>query len=82
MPGRPTPDHPGSLEELPTVVTPPGGARTPTPVPVPPPAPPQPFPAPESVTPPLPPPIPPGAVSGPVQILGAALTGVLTVFTG
>jgi serine/threonine-protein kinase len=59
MPGRPAPVRPESLEELPTVVTPPG-VRTPTPPPVPPPA----------VTPPQslltpPPPIPPGVLSGP-----------------
>jgi serine/threonine-protein kinase len=69
MPGRPAPARPASLEELPTVVTPPG-PRTPTPPPVSPPPPPPPQPVltpPPSAMPPAPPPIPPSAVSGPAQ---------------
>jgi serine/threonine-protein kinase len=63
MPGRPAPARPESLEELPTVVTPPS-LRTPTPPPVSPlpPLPPQPVLTPP---PPAPPPIPPSALSGP-----------------
>jgi eukaryotic-like serine/threonine-protein kinase len=63
MPGRPQPAHTAPLDELPTVVTPPG-SRMPTPRPVPPPAPP-PVTVPAVTPPPVPPPLPPVAVSGP-----------------
>ncbi len=73
MPGRPLPGRPAPMDELPTVVTPPG-TRTPTPLPAPlpiaPPAPaatsprpPQPVPTP----PPVPPPLPLGAFPGPTS---------------
>ncbi|HSN89363.1 MAG TPA: serine/threonine-protein kinase [Thermoanaerobaculia bacterium] len=58
MPGRPAPVAVESIEELPTVVTPPSGQRTPTPPPLPPPS---------SATAPLsvPPLLPAAALPGP-----------------
>jgi len=73
MPGRPAPARPEPMNELPTVVTPPG-SRVPTPAPVPPralaPTPPAPaatlpLPPPAVTPPPVPPPLPPAAVPGP-----------------
>jgi eukaryotic-like serine/threonine-protein kinase len=58
MPGRPVPAAVESIEELPTMVTPPSAMRTPTPPPLPPPSP---ATAPFSV----PPPIPAAALPGP-----------------
>lgn len=55
IPGRPAPARAESLEELPTMVTPPASARAPAPLPIPPPA----------VAHPVPPPLPPAALSGP-----------------
>lgn len=67
MPGRPAPARHEALDELPTVVTPPG-VRTPTPFPAPAPAATAPLPQPVPTPPPVPsvpPPLPPGAVAGP-----------------